>query len=86
MTAIDLSTSKDIPRVLRNAILDDVSPLPRGSRVIYWRGETDTMPRGDRKAAFDAAYKLYENKRVILCQQIADTMTREKYEYIAVVL
>jgi len=86
MNTVDLTASKDLCRVFRNAILDDVSPLPRGSRVIYWRGETDTLPRGERKEIFDLARRMAENKRIILCQQIADTMTREKYEYIAVVL
>lgn len=80
---INLTTHKDTARVLRNAVLDDISPAQSGTEYIYWQGETDLEPTGKRKQVFDEARKLYELNRVFLYQR----MIREgEYQYIAMVV
>lgn len=66
---IDLSKSRDIPRVVRNAVLDDVAPLPSGSVFQYWQGETDLDPHSARKQVFDAVRGLWALGRVTLFQR-----------------
>lgn len=40
-----------------------------GTRIVYWSGETDVMPKGLRKKVFEFMMGAYENRRVRLFQQ-----------------
>jgi hypothetical protein len=65
---INLADHKDGARVLRKAVLDDVTPAKPGTVIEYWRGHTDTDPKGRRKDVFDEARRLSDMGRVILFQ------------------
>jgi hypothetical protein len=73
----------DPARVMRNAVLDDIAPLPQGSVVEYWRGPSDFNPEGKRKAVFETAMNLSEKGRVFLYQVHHD---EGDYSYMARVL
>ena len=59
---------KDPARVLKLAILDDVTPPAKGQEYEYWRGETELEPIGKRAVVFRQAMRLYELGRVVLYQ------------------
>lgn len=80
---ISFATHKDPARVLRNAVLDDVSPAQRGTEIEYWRGPTDFDPSDTRKAAFKAAADLAAMGRVFLYQRLIGV---GDYSYIAKVI
>ena len=69
---ISYHNHKEPGRVIRHAVMDDAAPLPYGTVFEYWVGQTDCLPFGKRKQAFDAAMELYNNKRVILFQARVD--------------
>lgn len=66
---LDFSKSKEPGRVIRHAVLDDVSPMRKGEELIYWRGGTDFDPIGHRREAFNAASELQALGRVVLYQK-----------------
>ncbi len=66
---ITFAGSKDPGRVLRNAVLDDVTPPRKGQVFEYWRGETDTLPVGKRGETFRIAWMLHELGKVELVQK-----------------
>ena len=68
---------KDPARVLRLAVLDDITPPDRGQVYEYWRGATDVEPTGKRGEAFREAMRLFELGRVLLYQVKCD----EGYSY-----
>ena len=76
---ISLYPRKDPARVIRNAVLDDVSPAPKGEVIEYWVGVTDMEPKGARKEAFEEARRLMELGRVVLFQERDDL--NEVYRY-----
>ena len=65
---INLADHKDGARVLRKAVLDDVTPAKPGTVIEYWRGPMDMEPKGRRAEVFAEAWRLSELKRVILFQ------------------
>jgi hypothetical protein len=77
----------DPARVIRLAVLDDITPANRGDVIEYWRGETEFEPTGRRKQAFDAARSLSDMGRVVLCQEQGEVISRgvdrnsSTYEY-----
>lgn len=79
---ISLYPHKDPARVIRNAVLDDVNPAKKGCAFLYWQGETDTEPKGNRKRVFKSVYDLYERGFVDLYQR----RNGEEYSYFAVVI
>ena len=80
---ISLVGHKDPARVLRNAVLDDVSPAKRGTEIEYWRGATELDPVDTRKAVFIAASELAAMGRVFLYQRL---ISSGNYSYIAKVI
>lgn len=76
---ISLNRAHDPARVIRNAVLDDVSPAPKGEIIEYWVGETNTEPTGKRKEAFEEVMRLYQLGRVIPFQ--AKDGDGETYSY-----
>jgi hypothetical protein len=62
---ISFYQNKDAVRVIRNAVLDDVSPPPRGTCFEYWRGDMDVDPKGLRKAVFEEVRRLYQAGHVV---------------------
>lgn len=80
---ISYTTHKDPARMLRLAVLDDVSPLPRGTVLEYWQGQTDFEPRGVRQSVFSMAARLYKTGRLELFQK---RLGGGLYSYRAVVL
>lgn len=54
--------------MLRNAVLDDVTPPEKGTVIEYWRGPTDCEPSGYRKEVLEEALRLSDMGRVILYQ------------------
>lgn len=77
---IDLTKSKDAGRVIKNAVLDDVTPAKRGDEFTYWRGETDTDPRGQRKTVFDAIRELSGKGLIELYQR---RVGGDEFDYVA---
>jgi hypothetical protein len=66
---------KDPARVLRNAVLDDVTPPKRGQVFEYWRGYTEASPlpiKGNRGEVFREAMRLFELGHIILYQVKCD--------------
>lgn len=66
---ISYATHKDPARMLKLAILDDVTPAKHGAILEYWQGETDFDPQGRRRDVFRMASLLEANKRVVLLQK-----------------
>ena len=65
---ITYASHKEPERVIRNAVLDDIAPIPVGSEVEYWVGETDLDPIGKRKSVFSAVMALFNLNRIVLYQ------------------
>lgn len=76
---ISLYPRKDPARVIRNAVLDDVSPAPAGTVIEYWVGDTNMEPTGARKEAFEEVMRLFQLGRVIPFQ-VKDAVN-EAYRY-----
>ncbi len=82
---ISLHTHKDPARVLRNAVLDDVTPAKRGTVIEYWRGPVGDLseyPKGTKGEAFKAALRLFELGRVWLFQK---RIGEDEFSYMVVV-
>lgn len=63
------TNAKNPGRVIRHAVLDDVTPLAKGTDFEYYRGATDFDPIGVRREAFNAASELQALGRVVLYQK-----------------
>lgn len=66
---ISYANHKEPDRMLRLAVLDDVTPADKGTALEYWRGPLDFEPTGKRAAVFKEAMRLYEAGRLVLCQK-----------------
>ncbi len=80
---MNLSTSKDPARVLRNAVMgiDGIQQAKPGTRIVYHTGEMWSLSESARKVGA-IARELADKERVILCQRrIGD----DDYEWLAIV-
>lgn len=80
---ISYATHKDPARMLRLAVLYDVTPVASGLVLEYWRGKTDFDPQGKRRDVFRMASLLEANQRVVLLQK---RHGEDDYSYRAVVV
>lgn len=62
---IDLTRVKEIERAMNKAVKLE----PKGTKIIYWRGETDFDPKGRRDYALKMARNLYAIGKVSLVQK-----------------
>ena len=79
---ISFYAHKDPARVLRLAIMDDVTPPKKGQVYEYWRGVTEMEPFGVRRSVFQEAMRLHRLGRVLLYQAKCD----DGYSYRAKVI
>ena len=80
---ITYATHKEPARMLKLAVLDDVTPSSKGAVIEYWRGRTDFEPHGARSDVFRSARALMDKGRVILAQK---RYGNDDYGYWAVVV
>lgn len=75
--------NKDPVRVIKNAVLDDISPLQKGTEFEYWQGYTDMEPNGVRKDVFQTVSSLEKSGRILVYQS---KLEDDRYSYKAKVL
>lgn len=80
---ISYANHKEPARMLKLAVIDDVTPAKKGDVLEYYRGCTDFEPTGARLDVFRSARALMDKGRVRLFQK---RYGKDDYGYWAVVV